>query len=178
MWCGSCTVWSDWPICLYWQQNRDGDSVSRAAPVRHEAFLGSLLYSAMVFRYLLGFGLSAITHVQTTAEIIWAPQHIVEDYCTLSLGNYTKIPSWSGCTCNINVCVVDETRGLAKSLRATRFSLSDSRSLDHAGESTGPVAFVGFDFLHQKEMETQIAASSSPCIVDVVQSLALKNKFC
>lgn len=33
-------------------------------------------------------------------------------------------------------------------------------------------------FLHQKEMETQIAASSSPCIVDVVQSLALENKFC
>lgn len=47
--CGSCTVWSYWrPIRLYWQQNWDGNSVSRAAPARQEAFLVSLLYSAIV----------------------------------------------------------------------------------------------------------------------------------
>lgn len=46
--CGSCTVRSYWPIRLYWQQNWDGNSVSRASPARQEAFLVSLLYSAIV----------------------------------------------------------------------------------------------------------------------------------
>lgn len=46
--CGSCPVWSHSPIRLYWQQNRGGNSVSRAAPARQEAFLVSLAYSAIV----------------------------------------------------------------------------------------------------------------------------------
>lgn len=71
-------------------KNGDGNSVSRATPARQEAFLASLLYSAIVSIICSALGSLPSLHVQTTAEIILAPQHIVEDYCTSSLGHYTR----------------------------------------------------------------------------------------
>lgn len=53
------------------------------------SLLVSLLYFDIVSIICSALG-SLPSLVQTTAEIILALQHIVEDYCSLSLGHYTR----------------------------------------------------------------------------------------
>lgn len=80
---------SYWPNRLYWQLKLRRWFCFQSGSSERRSLFVSLLYSDIVsiIRSALG---SLPSPVQTTAEIILARQHVVGDYCTLFLGNYTR----------------------------------------------------------------------------------------
>lgn len=90
---GSCSVWSYWPICLYWQWYWGGNPVSRPAPARHAALLVSLLFPAIIFIICSVLG-SLPSLMCRMVEIILLPSS--QAHCLRSLWHMISLASMHG----------------------------------------------------------------------------------